>query len=140
MVVITKHIFKRIGETEKMEQTLKDIIMDYVTILINLILAGIVGFLFWKLQQSISVSDMKRTEESKKVEEKLEKQEECREEFNIILLKNTRASICLARATAIALRDGKANGEVTQALIETKEVEKDCTDFITKKGINNIIK
>lgn len=61
-----------------------------------------------------------------------------REEINILLIQGVGASISLGEATAIALRDGKTNGETKEALKYAMDSKHSITNFLTRKGVEHI--
>ena len=64
--------------------------------------------------------------------------DKAREEINILLIQGVDASICLGEATAIALRDGKTNGETKDALKYAANAKHNITNFLTKQGVKSI--
>ena len=60
------------------------------------------------------------------------------EEINVLLIQGIGASISLGEAAAIALRDGKTNGETKAALCYAKDAKHDITNFLTKQGVKYI--
>ena len=64
--------------------------------------------------------------------------DKAREEINVLLIQGIGASISLGEAAAIALRDGKTNGETKAALCYAKDAKHDITNFLTKQGVKYI--
>jgi len=93
-----------------------------------IITALILGLGQWRIQVIISKSDKKR-----------EQIEDCREQYQIMLLKASNASICLGEATAKALRDGHTNGEVTHALDYAQRIKQEQHDWIQTQGVKKIM-
>jgi len=90
--------------------------------------ALITGLGLWRIQHIISKSDAKR-----------DQLEQCREEYQLMMLKTSNASIALGEATAKALRDGHVNGEVTNALEYAQKVKHEQKEWLQKQSIKNII-
>ncbi len=70
---------------------------------------------------------------------KQEEKEKAREEINVLLIQGVNASISLGEAVAIAQKNGKSNGETEKALKYAKDSKHDITNFLTRKGVQNII-
>lgn len=64
--------------------------------------------------------------------------DKAREEINVLLIQGVGASISLGEATAIALRDGKTNGETKEALKYAMDAKHNITNFLTRKGVEHI--
>jgi hypothetical protein len=64
--------------------------------------------------------------------------DKAREEINILLIQGVGASISLGEAAAIALRDGKTNGETKAALKYAMDTKHNITNFLTRKGVEHI--
>jgi hypothetical protein len=90
--------------------------------------ALITGLGIWRIQHIISKMDAKR-----------DALEQCREEYQLIMLRTSNASISLGEATAKALRDGHANGEVTKALEYAQAVKHEQKEWLQKQSIKHII-
>ncbi len=65
--------------------------------------------------------------------------DKARAEINILLIQGVGASISLGEANAIALRDGKTNGETKEALDYAMKAKHNITNFMTKQGVKNIV-
>jgi preprotein translocase subunit YajC len=90
--------------------------------------SAVTGFFFWMVQRNIS-----------KLDETRKKLDEIREENSFLVIKGISAAISLGEATAMAIRDGKNNGEITFALKQAREVKIEQKDFLTKQGVKNLI-
>lgn len=64
--------------------------------------------------------------------------DKAREEINILLIQGVGASISLGEANAIALRDGKTNGETKEALKYAMNTKHNISNFLTKQGVKHI--
>ena len=89
--------------------------------------SAVTGFFFWLLKRYIDKRELKR-----------DKKDADREEHDILLMKCVNASIALGEASAIALRDGKTNGETEHALKLAKDAKLAQADFIAAQAINNL--
>jgi len=96
--------------------------------LMSILPSAVIGIGVWLIQRSINQAETKRT-----------KLEECREEHQMIVVTTVNASLALAEATAIAIRDQKCNGEVTAALAYAKAVREAQREFYQKQGIKKIL-
>lgn len=94
-----------------------------VSIVINLIASIISGMMLFLLQYLFK---------------KKQKQDEIREKRNhkkdILIIKSINAIGDLTLANAIAIRDGKTNGELKHALKEYEVVNKEITDFVIENS------
>lgn len=77
----------------------------------------------------------KRMDEEKREREKLEI---ARRKYEIFQVKTLTAVTALSKANAIALKNGKCNGETKAALAYLNEVKHDQRDFLTEQGIEHL--
>ncbi|MBE6719189.1 MAG: serine/threonine protein kinase [Ruminococcaceae bacterium] len=91
--------------------------------------SGISGLGFWYLKKHI---------DAKEAEHKA--QMEARQQNEILLVESIRAAIDLGEATALALKNGKCNGETEAALEYAKEIKKSQEAFLHEQGIIHIYK
>jgi hypothetical protein len=89
--------------------------------------AALLGLLIRRLE--------KRLDEEKKAREEQEKARKTYEGFQVQVLT---AVTKLSEANAIALQNGKCNGETHEALDYLKEVRHKQRDFLISQGIDNI--
>lgn len=102
--------------------------MDIVSVLLCMgVPSAITGLAFWGLERRIEKREKERQE-----------QERAREKQQLLLVKSVRAAIALGEATAIALRDGKTNGETRAALDYAREIKHEQKDFLAEQGIKNL--
>lgn len=73
-----------------------------------------------------------------KAEQRRRAQERTREEFEKFQLDSLTAVMKLSEANAIALQNGKCNGETHAALDYMKTVKRDQRAFLTKQGLAHI--
>ena len=71
-------------------------------------------------------------------EKRMDEKDKAREECNVLVIQGVRAAISLGEASAIALRDGKTNGETKEALDFAKESKHNINDFLVKQGVKSI--
>ena len=74
----------------------------------------------------------------RKVEKRREAEEAARREYEMYQVKMLTATACLCEANAIALQNGKCNGETHKALEHLKKVKHDQRDFLVSQGIDRI--
>ncbi len=92
--------------------------------------SALMGFMIWKLEQRIT-----------KREKQLEEREKAQEDFLILMVQSTGASIALGEATARAVQripDAHCNGDMHQALDYASEMKHKQKDFLAKQGIRAI--
>lgn len=106
--------------------------MEYTSFVWTILLAGgvpsaVVGFCFWRLQQKLNKRERARAarEESQKKQE-------------LLLINCIGAAIALGEASAIAIRDGKCNGEMALAMKYAQDVKRSQRDFLTDQGVRHI--
>lgn len=91
--------------------------------------SAVTGFCFWWLKGYID-----------KKEKVQEEQEATRLKNEVLLVKSIGASIALGEATAIAIKNGKCNGETEAALEYAQRIKHEQRDFLHEQGIKNIYK
>lgn len=91
------------------------------------VVAGVVGLLFRRLE--------KRLDEEKRAREEQEQARKTYEGFQVHALT---AVMKLSEANAIALQNGKCNGETHKALDYLTEVRHEQRDFLIKQGLDHI--
>lgn len=67
-----------------------------------------------------------------RIDVSLKEQQECLQERDIILFETDAATLDLSITTAVAVRDGKNNGNLTTALKEAYEAKERRTAFLTR--------
>lgn len=78
------------------------------------------------------------TRKVEKSEQHRKAQEAAREEFEKFQLDSLTAVMKLSEANAIALQNGKCNGETHAALDYMKTVKREQRAFLTKQGLSHI--
>lgn len=102
--------------------------MQLETILLTMgVPSAITGLCFWWVQQSM-----------KRCEKKREERDKAKEANEFLLLRSVAAAITLGEATAKAIKDGKTNGEMTEALSYAQEIKRKQKDFMIEQGIKHL--
>lgn len=91
------------------------------------IIGGIIALFFKRLEKKI---DDDRKEQERK--------EKARREYEVFQVKTMTAVMALSKANAIALKNGKCNGETSAALAYLDEVKHEQRDFLSKQGIDHL--
>ena len=89
--------------------------------------AALLGFFIRRLE--------KRLDEEKKAREE---QEQARKTYEVFQVQALTAVMKLSEANAIALQNGKCNGETHRALDYLTEVRHEQRDFLIKQGLDHI--
>ena len=76
----------------------------------------------------------------KKAEESSEKAEERRAEQQMLILQTVQAIGELTMASALAVKNGHTNGELTKAMAHFEEVDKELNNFLIKTAARKIAK
>lgn len=74
----------------------------------------------------------------RKIEKRRADEEAARKQYELYQVKMLTATACLCEANAIALQNGKCNGETHRALDHLKEVKHDQRDFLVAQGIDHL--
>lgn len=74
----------------------------------------------------------------RRAEKRHDKQEQARRQYEQYQVKMLTATAGLCEANAIALQNGKCNGETHRALAHLKEVKHDQRDFLVEQGIDHL--
>lgn len=91
--------------------------------------SALTGLAVWTLKRTIE-----KYEKDRKVAE------EMREEFDVIIIESVNSAIALGEATATALKNGHTNGETDGALEYARSVKHKQKEFLTRKGVEHIIR
>lgn len=89
---------------------------------------AITGFILARLNKTIQKKEQQR-----------DLKDQNREQFQIKMLKCTCASILLGEATALAVKNGKTNGEMDTALDYARTVKQEQADFLQELGIKKVM-
>ncbi len=74
----------------------------------------------------------------RRLETKQAKREEARRKYEVCQLKTITAVMALSKANAIALKNGKCNGETKAALEYLDQVKHEQRDFLREQGIEHL--
>ena len=91
------------------------------------LVTAVVGLFFRRVEKKI---DHRQQEQAG--------QEEARKEFELFQVKMLTAVIKLCEANAIALQNGKCNGETHAALDYLKKIKHEQRDFLIKEGVDHL--
>ena len=96
------------------------------------------GFMVWRLQRKIQKRDdaKEKAEEGKQAE--LDRQRRDVQQYQRFMIQTQRTLTKLCVATAVAVRDGHSNGEMTTALEIMETVAREQRDFLVDQGINGL--
>lgn len=75
----------------------------------------------------------------RRIEKKMDSEKKARKEFEMFQVKAITATMGLCEANAIALQNGKCNGETHRALAYMQEVKHNQRDFLITLGIEHIL-
>lgn len=89
--------------------------------------SGIVGLLFWKLKRRIDQNEAAQRQ-----------RDAARLDYEVFQIKMASATAALGKANAIAIKNGRCNGETTSALEWLEEVKHDQRSFLVAHGIEHI--
>ena len=74
----------------------------------------------------------------RRIEKKMDKERAARRRYEAFLVKTQMATIALCKANAIALKNGKCNGETSAALRYLEQVKHEWRDFLNEQGIDHL--
>lgn len=74
----------------------------------------------------------------RRIEARMDEEKQTRRKFEQFQVKGLMAAMKLGEANAIALQNGKCNGETHAALDYVKEVKRQERDFLITQGIEHI--
>lgn len=74
----------------------------------------------------------------RRIERRRERDEKARREYELYQVKMLTATAAVCEANAIALQNGKCNGETHKALAYLKEVKHAQRDFLAAQGIDHL--
>lgn len=74
----------------------------------------------------------------RKLEKRRDKEEVARRQYEMYQVQMLTATASLCEANAIALQNGKCNGETHRALDHLKEVKHNQRDFLVSQGIDHL--
>ena len=74
----------------------------------------------------------------RRLERRQEERDAAQKQKDVLVIKAINASLALGEATAIALKNGKTNGETTAALEYSKDVKHDLKNFLVEQGVEHL--
>lgn len=74
----------------------------------------------------------------RRLEKKMDKEREARRKYELFQVKVQAATIALCKANAIALRNGRCNGETKAALEYLAQVKKEQREFLNEQSIDHL--
>lgn len=106
--------------------------------LLSAVVGGIVGLFIRRIEKRMDKEEKERKEREEKERKEREELEEARRKYEIFQVKTLTAVIALSKANAIALKNGKCNGETSTALTYLDTVKHEHRDFLTEQGIDHL--
>lgn len=103
--------------------------INFSVLIIAAIPSALIGLVGWWIKKLIN-----------KIETERREREKSHEEFDIVLIESINGAIALGEATANALKNGHTNGDTEAALEYVRTVKHKQKDFLTRNGIEHIIK
>ena len=91
------------------------------------IVTAVVGFLVRRIEKRLADEEKEN-----------QKREEARKAYELFQIKMLTAATALGKANAIAIKNGKCNGETSAALEYLEEVKRDQRDFLISQGIDHL--
>ncbi len=71
-------------------------------------------------------------------EEKKKQDDENRHKLELLQIRGTLAAMSLCEACAVALKNGRTNGETESALAYEQQIKHEIRDFLAEQGVNHI--
>lgn len=91
------------------------------------IVAAVVGLLVRRIEKRLDNEEKER-----------QKREAARKDYELFQVKMLTAATALGKANAIAIKNGKCNGETSAALSYLEEVKHDHREFLLSQGIDHL--
>ena len=93
----------------------------------SIIITAVVGYIVRRIEKRLEKEEAERKQ-----------QEEARRSFERYQLAALTATMALCEANAMALQNGRCNGETHAALAYMQKVKHEQRDFLTSQGIDHI--
>ena len=106
--------------------------------LIMTMVSAAMGFMIWRLQRKIQKRDEAKEKAEAAQQAEQEKQRRGVQQYQRFMIQTQRTLTKLCVATAIAVRDGNPNGEMSSALEIMEKVGREQRDFLVDQGINGL--
>ena len=91
------------------------------------VVSAVVGLLIRRIEKRLDKEEKER-----------QQREKARREYELFQVKMLTAATALGKANAIAIKNGKCNGETSAALAYLREVKHDQRDFLIAQGIDHL--
>lgn len=101
------------------------------------------GLLIWWFKRHIEKKDREAEEKEKERQLAAEEREKNYEKIMLMIMQTGRASFVLSKATAIAVQripDAKCNGDMTKALKEAEDIQKEEQTFLINAGVAHLFR
>lgn len=106
--------------------------------LIMTAITAFTGFMIWRLQRKIQKRDEVKEKAEEQKQSELKRQRQDIQQYQRFMIQTQRTLTKLCVATAVAVRDGTSNGEMTTALEIMETVAREQRDFLVDHGINGL--
>lgn len=93
---------------------------------------------FWTILLAIGVPSAIVGILFRRIEKKMDKEREARRKYELFQVKVQAATIALCKANAIALKNGRCNGETKAALEYLAQVKHEQRDFLNEQSIDHL--
>jgi len=101
-------------------------------------ISAAMGFQVWRLQRKIQKRDEAKEKADAAKQAELARQRQGVQQYQRFMIQTQRTLTKLCVATAIAVRDGKSNGEMSTALEIMETVAREQRDFLVDQGISGL--
>ena len=93
---------------------------------------------FWTILLAIGVPSAIVGILFRRIEKKMDKERDARRKYELFQVKVQAATIALCKANAIALKNGRCNGETKAALEYLARVKHEQRDFLNEQSIDHL--
>ena len=97
-----------------------------------------IGFLFWLLSKRIDQRDREHLKKLEIQEKEHREREKVKRDHEILMIQCLCASLSLGEVTAKAIRDGRTNGEISEALVIVNKAKEAQKIFLHEQSIQNL--
>ncbi len=104
-----------------------DLWLEICLLLFGGLISLTVGVFLYKINKKIDNDKHQKQE-----------QEDARKQFETFMVKGITATMTLCEANAVALQNGRCNGETHAALDYMNKVKREQRDFLMSQGINHL--
>ena len=96
--------------------------------LLSAVISGLVGLAYHRIERRLDREAAER-----------KKRDEDRKRYELFQIRALTATMALGKANAVALKNGKCNGETTAALEYLSRVKHDLRDFLDEQGVDHLL-